>query len=299
MQTNATSITIYRVENLVNGKAYVGQTKTSVGKRLNQHWYSAKRGISNPFHKAMRKYGRDAFTIKPVLICDESMANYYEHAVLGMYGCYAHNKAGYNVANPLNHFSSINDAKGEKHPMARLKADDILEIRGAVDLSHSDIAKKYGIVYGTVKHIRSGKAWASVGGVRHFSEYKKDVHSGESHHASVISDDVRAAIKADTTTNSTLLAKKYNVHKSLIGVIRGAQPQISKLRVIPDSVAQFVLDNPEIPHVKLGKQLSISEATISRIKAGKQFGHLKSNASNDQWKLFFKRQQHSTGKLRS
>lgn len=297
MQANITPITIYRVENLVNGKAYVGQTKTSVGKRLNRHWYSANRGINNPFHKAMRKYGRSAFTIKPVLVCDESMANYYEHAILGMYGCYAHNKVGYNVANPLNHFGSINDCKGEKHPMARLTESDILSIRDDVNLSHAEIAEKYGIAYGHAKLIRRGKAWASVDGIKKIGEYKRGNPTGENHHNAVISDGVRAEIKADATTNTTILAKKHGISATLVKTIRGVQPQIAKLRTIPDSVAQFILDNPDVINSHLAKQFSIAGGTVSRIKTGRQFNHLKSNATQEQWRVYFDRRDKATGKL--
>jgi hypothetical protein len=289
------SVTIYRVENLVNGKAYIGQTKATVAKRLNQHWYAAKRGISNPFHKALRKYGRSAFTISPVLICDGSMANYYEHAVLKMYGCYAHNKAGYNVADPLNHFSSINDCKGEKHPMARLNESDILYIRADTNLSHSDVAEKYSIAYGHVKSIRSGRAWAEVGGLRPLTEYKKDKKTGENHPNCVVSDAIRALIKSDTMTNSTALARLYGIDKSLIYSIRGAQPHIKKINLIDDKIAQYALDHPDVANSKLSKELGISVATISRIKNGKQFSHLMSNATEEQWAAFRIGQQRATG----
>ena len=53
---------IYRVTNLINNKIYIGQTVTSLITRRIGHYSNARRGTFDiPFHKAIRKYGEDAF----------------------------------------------------------------------------------------------------------------------------------------------------------------------------------------------------------------------------------------------
>lgn len=49
---------------------------------------------------------------------------------------------------------------GELHGSARLKAADIVEIRGAQGVSQSVLARKYNIAPSHVSAIRSGKRWA-------------------------------------------------------------------------------------------------------------------------------------------
>ena len=70
-----TANNIYKVKNLVNGKCYIGQTSKSVAARLSQHWHSANvLNLPNPFHKAIRKYGKEAFAIETVVVCEQKKA---------------------------------------------------------------------------------------------------------------------------------------------------------------------------------------------------------------------------------
>lgn len=52
---------IYEVVNKENGKVYVGLTTKTLEQRKRAHLNSAKRGSTSYFHKAIRKYGEDAF----------------------------------------------------------------------------------------------------------------------------------------------------------------------------------------------------------------------------------------------
>ncbi len=54
---------VYLIRNLVNGKLYIGQTTKTLRQRWNQHLSSARRGSHDPLHKAIRKYGPEAFKI--------------------------------------------------------------------------------------------------------------------------------------------------------------------------------------------------------------------------------------------
>ena len=60
---------VYLITNIVNGKKYVGQhNKPEAAKRWEEHWYDVARGCEYRLHKAMRKYGRDAFKIEILCI---------------------------------------------------------------------------------------------------------------------------------------------------------------------------------------------------------------------------------------
>jgi len=60
---------IYLITNNVDGKKYVGQhNKQDIQKRWIQHLYDAGTGCDYVLHKAIRKYGEDAFTIEVLCI---------------------------------------------------------------------------------------------------------------------------------------------------------------------------------------------------------------------------------------
>lgn len=56
----------YKITNNVNGKVYIGKCKGNPHERWTRHVSDAKRGASFLLHKAIRKYGRDAFTLNVI-----------------------------------------------------------------------------------------------------------------------------------------------------------------------------------------------------------------------------------------
>jgi NUMOD3 motif/GIY-YIG catalytic domain len=52
---------IYLIQNLINGKCYVGQTQFSMAHRWNKRIYLIRSGRGNYFHRAVRKYGYENF----------------------------------------------------------------------------------------------------------------------------------------------------------------------------------------------------------------------------------------------
>ena len=64
---------IYRIDNLGNGKFYIGQTIQTLRRRWNDH-VSDTKNLSDEMviHLAMRKYGIDAFTMEPIhtIVCE-------------------------------------------------------------------------------------------------------------------------------------------------------------------------------------------------------------------------------------
>lgn len=61
---------IYLARNTVNGKGYVGQTTQELKARRRQHLNDTHSGSSLPFHRAIKKYGENAFTWPVLMVCD-------------------------------------------------------------------------------------------------------------------------------------------------------------------------------------------------------------------------------------
>ena len=58
--------TVYLITNTTNGNTYVGVTRFAAEKRWREHCYTAKREPKTRLHRAIAKYGVEAFTVEPV-----------------------------------------------------------------------------------------------------------------------------------------------------------------------------------------------------------------------------------------
>ena len=88
---------IYRATNTSNGKIYIGQTVESLKKRIGRHLYESREGgLSTPFYRALRLYGREAFTWE---IVDEaaSRKELSEKECLWIERCNSLKPSGYNL----------------------------------------------------------------------------------------------------------------------------------------------------------------------------------------------------------
>lgn len=63
---------IYKVENIINKKVYIGQTIRDINIRKKEHLYNAFNGNSDysPFHRALLKYGHENFIWTILCECD-------------------------------------------------------------------------------------------------------------------------------------------------------------------------------------------------------------------------------------
>lgn len=58
---------IYAITNTVNGKRYVGMTTQPLNERMSRHRWDVNNGSSHAIHRAIRKYGWEAFDIQPLV----------------------------------------------------------------------------------------------------------------------------------------------------------------------------------------------------------------------------------------
>jgi len=60
---------IYKITNLINGKAYIGQTKRTLASRFKQHCQLNRKRSCPKLLAAIRKYGKENFTAEILEIC--------------------------------------------------------------------------------------------------------------------------------------------------------------------------------------------------------------------------------------
>ena len=88
---------IYKIENLANGKVYIGKSVDILNQRWPQHLCLLKNGTHNNRHlqNAWNKYGEDNFQFSIILECAPDELNQYEIYYIDLYQSYMSNN-GYN-----------------------------------------------------------------------------------------------------------------------------------------------------------------------------------------------------------
>lgn len=63
---------VYMATNTVNGKRYIGITRRTLEVRARDHFKTARRRVeaASPFHRAIRRYGEEAFKFSVLLQCE-------------------------------------------------------------------------------------------------------------------------------------------------------------------------------------------------------------------------------------
>lgn len=86
-------IGIYKIQNLIDGKIYIGQS-VHIQARFNQHKNEAKNGNTRPLYNAIRKYGIENFSFEVIEECSKEKLNEREIYWIKKYDSF-HN--GYNL----------------------------------------------------------------------------------------------------------------------------------------------------------------------------------------------------------
>lgn len=87
---------IYCITNNVNGKRYIGQTVTTIGRRWSVHKHDSKKGSHYILHRAMRKHGAENFSIEEVAQTLEPFLNNLEAVFVRLFNTHVDNRNGYN-----------------------------------------------------------------------------------------------------------------------------------------------------------------------------------------------------------
>ena len=84
---------VYKITNEVNGHSYVGFTSQPMMRRFRSHLGTARRGAKWPLHNAIRKYGKENFSVKTIY--EGSDAFEQEDKYIKKYGYYNIAPGGY------------------------------------------------------------------------------------------------------------------------------------------------------------------------------------------------------------
>ena len=144
-------IGIYKITNLVNGKAYIGQS-VDIHKRFNAHRSVAfnpnDKNYNYPLYRAIRKYGIENFSFEVLEECHISELNNKEIYYISKYN--THGKFGYNQddgGNNASHFLKLSE-----------ELVDAIITRLKTSLDNSDkIGEDFGVTGRTIRSINSGE----------------------------------------------------------------------------------------------------------------------------------------------
>lgn len=143
-------IGIYKIENKINGKVYIGQS-VNIKRRWKNHKTASTcekdHTYNYPLYKAFRKYGIDNFTFDVIEECELFELDRLEKFWINYYNSYV---KGYNQT--LGGYGIFN--KSNKKILDNI-TQDLIDTK----LSIGEIAKKYKLSYEMIQGINTGRYW--------------------------------------------------------------------------------------------------------------------------------------------
>lgn len=140
---------VYKIENKINKKIYVGQTN-NLDRRMQEHKHDERN--NHPIHNAIKKYGWENFEVSVLYYGVNYNEKEKEYIKL-----YKSNRKeyGYNIT------AGGQDSSGENNPQSKLSQSDVYQIISDLKENNSIecIAKKYRTTVKTIRNINAGISW--------------------------------------------------------------------------------------------------------------------------------------------
>ena len=151
---NVVKCGIYKITNLVNGKAYMGQSQD-----IYRRWKQHRNGYNNPkstqyespLYRAMRKYGINNFNFEILCLCSLEQLDDKEIEYISQYSSYKEEN-GYNLT-----LGGDLCFKGLK--LTKEQANEIIILLRDSTLSQIQIAEQYHVTQQMISDINSGHSW--------------------------------------------------------------------------------------------------------------------------------------------
>ena len=137
---------IYKITNIVNGHAYIGQS-INIEERWKNHRCHPKEHSQYPLYRAFEKYGMENFKFEIIELCSQEELNEREIFYIQKYGTYGH---GYN---------QTRGGQGSTRAV-KLSDEDIATIYDLLrnsKLTQKEIAARYKVGEDTISEINNGK----------------------------------------------------------------------------------------------------------------------------------------------
>lgn len=144
---------IYKITNQINNKIYIGYTSNTIQQRFEEHWYG-RNSDNSILHKAMIKYGKDAFKIEQVEEISEDIWIEKEQYWIDFYNSKVPN--GYNICNGGNKPPTRYGENNVKSKLTTKQFFQLIEDLKKYDLDFGQIASKYNISQSQVERLNRG-----------------------------------------------------------------------------------------------------------------------------------------------
>lgn len=148
---------IYKITNKINGKIYIGKTIRTPYERWQEHVRESLLDVDSeiPLHKAIRKYGKENFTIEVVEtnISTLEELNQKEKQYIKIFDSKVHHH-GYNVA----------DGGDGGRIVTKITIEQVKQIKEMLSdqenlESFSEIGKRFGLTPSSIREINIGNSW--------------------------------------------------------------------------------------------------------------------------------------------
>lgn len=201
---------IYKIENKINGKIYIGKT-TNLVERIGTHFRETtwEREPSKVLYLAFQKHGKENFIASVVEEIEDDWESREQYWI-----DYFNSMApfGYNM---IPGGSEPPRMGGEDHPMAKLNWDSVHQIKAKLikkELSR-DIANEFDISIDQIHRINYGAAWSEEGEIYPLKSVAL--------HEEVV-EEIRYLL-LNTTESHSSIAKRFNIGRTTISAINSGQ----------------------------------------------------------------------------
>lgn len=144
------SIGIYKIENKINGKVYIGQS-VNIFKRWSVH-ANPKKSPDMVITKAITRYGIAVFNFEVLELCDKELLNTKETYWIAYYDSYSN---GYNST------KGGDSSEFKESKIKEVTANEIQKLLLGNSLTKVEIAKMYGVAESTIRAINVGDTWVN------------------------------------------------------------------------------------------------------------------------------------------